>query len=188
VTVADTIDITRMNVIYQPPGSRESALLQPAKGGDGEKPQTLSDRPVTRTVVTGRVLELRGDGVKAPGPDKQRKTVRLAVEGFQAPPNVGMRIHAFINNAEANEKTPLTTEKGYAGTLFVVPMTSRMAMHDQDKHEVPMVILSLEIGDRADKLLGKGDVKVTLVPEAVDRDGKPAKGQVTFRSVAVVEE
>jgi polyphenol oxidase len=189
VTTADCIDITRVNVAYQEPGARD--VVPAAALKDGEKVLTLGDKPVTTEVVSGKVLELKAMAEPARFPDAPKRTVRIAVEGFQAPPDVGMRIRAFVNNEVANAQTPLTVEKGYAGTLFIVPMSAPAAMagHGHGDHEKPpRVILSLEIGDRFDRLKAGDKMQVTLVPVPLARRGKLDKAQVTFRSVAVVEE
>lgn len=182
ITAADTVDFTRVNVLYQPPQTQTErlAMLRAKK----ENPTVLEGRQVE---VTAR-LRIVGEGRKRLAPAARRRTIRLTVDGFEAPDDAALRIHAFLNKEGADAKTPLTDEH-YVGTFFIVPMQSPNAAragHPEKKHPHPPRTLNLDISERAAGLLGGAAPKVTLVP--VDRQGKPSQAKVQFRSVSVLIE
>jgi Common central domain of tyrosinase len=179
VTVADTIDFTRVNVIYEPyrsPAARGSqAKLAQAK------PKTLADGPVEVEARTLRARPARAALAAVP-----RRTIRLTVDGYQDPGDVAVRIHAFLNKPDADATTPLTDEH-YVGTFFIVPMVSKgAAMPGHAKMAHPARTLNLDITERAAPLLGEGQPTIKLVP--VDRNQKPVKANVQFKSVAILED
>src|SRR5258708_561504 len=67
-----------------------------------EQPPRLPEgKPVT---VEARVPALALDR-EPKAPARPRKAIRLAVEGFQAPADAALRLHAFLNKPDADEKT-----------------------------------------------------------------------------------
>jgi hypothetical protein len=177
VTAGDTVDFMKVNVLYQP---YQAASARLAKDNAPAEARSLEGKPVTAEV---RLPVLALDRVpKAPA--RARRTVRLAVEGFEDPGDAALRIHAFLNKPDADATTPLTDEH-YVGTFFVVPLRSGKG-HAGEHSATPPRVLSLDISDRAAALVGEQPLKVTLVP--VDRDQKPNPAKVRFKSVAVVVE
>ncbi|HVS36706.1 MAG TPA: tyrosinase family protein [Gemmataceae bacterium] len=175
VTAGDVVDFMKVNVLYQP-HQAAGVRLGPDKSPEE---RTLEGKPVT---VGARVPLLAVDRQpKAPAPP--RRTIRLAVEGFQAPADAAMRLHAFLNKPDADAATPLTDEH-YVGTFFIVPMTAKAGMGMGEMG--PPRVLNLDVTERAAALLGAGPVQVTLVP--ADRNGKANGAKVRFKTAAVVAE
>jgi polyphenol oxidase len=172
VTAGDTVDFMKVNVLYQAASTRLVRDKAPAAV------LTLEGKPVTADVRTPLALDRTP---KVPG--RQRRTVRLAVEGFEDPGDVALRVHAFLNKPDADARTPLTDEH-YAGTFFIVPLRSAKAHGHGGEKPTPSRVLSLDVSDRAAALLAEQPLKVTLVP--VDREQKPNSAKVRFRSVTVV--
>jgi len=182
VTVADTLDFAKVNVLYKPyqaPSARLFAAHEAAA-----KPQILAGKPVTTEAKSPLLAPAR---VRPEAQALVGRKVRLVIEGFQDPGDIPMRIHAFVDKPDADANTPLTSPN-YVGTIFLVPMRAAKAgapMAKMGMHRAHS--LSLDVSERAAPLLGGGQPsQVTLVP--VTNDGKPSPGKVQFKSVYLVVE
>jgi polyphenol oxidase len=174
--VSDTVDLTRMNVVYddcQPQGGAPVArpnVAQQQPFAPAGPPATIGAK-IQRQVRPREAGPLSGDEV--------------LIEGVEVPHHVSLRLRVFINKDDATAQTSLD-DPHYAGTIFIVPMSSKPAgAHDKVKHGPQN--FHLTVMTKATAGLGNAqDARVTLVPVSPRSRKKPdaPAPQVTVKARA----
>jgi polyphenol oxidase len=169
VTVRDALD--RMAGNYQPPRQQFALVRQPQELTLGGPARTLPDLAVPKD------LQARL-GAPAAAPARRAGSVRLVFEGVEAPHDVPVVLHVFLDRPDATAKD--VNGPGYAGTLTLLP-SSRA--HGKGRRPVN---LSLEVGAKFGELLRtRRSVSVTVVPADPGFAGA-APAKVRFQGLSVV--
>jgi hypothetical protein len=184
MTVADSVNLQAVNVVYKAPAQAAAAAASPRAraGGRAEEGVVAEGNPVTLPLASktrARANAAANAAVVASAAGE------LHLEGVETPHQRGIRLRVFVNKPDANASTPIT-DPHYVGTIFLVPMRSQPALASP-QHSMPAHAHNyrLAISNRTLALAKEGEEsKVTVVP--VRRAEKAVGVQIKLKSAALV--